>query len=155
MSRLVWLVLVVIASCGTDRSCQRSAQFVATPFPEDDPRLRFEAAQLDAAQRIASPERFEEMFVAADTRLQDLLGANLETAVGGWCILYVGDGLALRAVRFGEREDWQSAIEHYETLESVYDSYERFSDGLEAERRILAAARAARARIDAQRLPAR
>lgn len=121
-------------------------RFVPTPFPADDPRLRFEAEQLDAAQRVASPERFKEMFNAADARLQGRLSVDYDTIAGAWCVLYVGDWLALRAARFGEREDRESAIEHYQTLEETMG---RWPEGTE-EYRIVGAARAARKRIEAR-----
>jgi hypothetical protein len=146
MSRAVQLLLVVLASCGGEQGAQQRARFVPTPFPADDPRLRFEAEQLDAAQRVASPERFKQMFDAADARLQGRLSADYDTIAGAWCVLYVGDWLALRAARFGERQDWESAIEHYQTLEQTLG---RWPEGTE-EYRIVGAARAARKRIEAR-----
>ena len=159
MSRTVRILFVVIASCASPsaRSAARfkttpTWKFVPTPYPAYDAMYRAEAMRLDAAHRIASPERFQEVFEAAVERLDDRLNTAWNDPSTVWCWLYLGDWLALRAVRFGEREDWQSAIKYYEAVEQVltFGPLPTIDACLYEEvRRILAAARAGRERIEA------
>lgn len=143
MSCTVRILCLVIASCAS--TGERDADSVPTPFPEGDPALQFEAQQLDAAQRAATPERFQQMYDAACERLDDRL--NKWDSVEDWAILYLAEWHALRAVRFGDRKDWESAVQFYEAIEALFGGWEN-----EDSRRVVAAARVRRKRMEA-RLP--